>query len=100
MKKAFKKYMVTVIKIRRGGYRVAEDGIFLNEGDVLCGYSHPQHEANKYFDVWFTSDKNLDPDNYVTLGRIREVFEDTYITKLGVFKIQEVTDGKEKATTH
>lgn len=95
-----KKYKITVIKLKRGGYRVAEDGIFLTEGDVLCGYSRESHDINKYFDVWFNDNKNLDPDNYVTLGRIQKVEENTYTTKLGVFQIQEVVDGKEKGTAH
>ena len=79
---------------------MAEDAIFLNEGDVLCGFSRESHDINKYFDVWFNDNKNLDPDNYVTLGRIQKVEEDMYTTKLGVFKILEVTNGKEKGTTH
>lgn len=93
MKKVFTKYKITVIKLKsRRGFQVPEDGIFLNDGDVLCGYSHMQHENNKYFDVWFNSNKNLDPDNYVTLGRIQKVEGFTYTTKLGIFNIIELSE--------
>lgn len=90
-----KKYKVTVIKLRgKRSFQVPDDGIFLTEGDVMCGYSQEEHAMDKYFDVWFNNPKNLDSLNYVTLGRIQKVEEDVYTTKIGVFKIQEVSDGK------
>lgn len=73
VKKNATRYRVVVLGLRpRKGHRTDED-IFVNEGDYFFGYSHPQHKAGKYFDLWLAKPLDRDPDNFVTFGRIKSI---------------------------
>lgn len=100
MKKQLVRYKVTVLSLKsRRGLSVPDDGIFLMEGDVLGGYGYADHQIDKYFDLWFDSEKE-DRDNYVTFGRVKKMEEfrnskgKFYVTKIGRFIVEEVPSGR------
>jgi hypothetical protein len=69
-----------------------DDAILLKEEDVFFGYSYPKHIEGKYFDLWFTRERDADNENFVTFGRILTITPfrkgAIYATKLGRFYIE------------
>jgi hypothetical protein len=76
----------------------ADDAILVKEDDVFFGYSYPKHIEGKYFDLWFVRDRDEDPENFVTFGRIISITPfrrgAIYTTKLGKFYIEEAENGR------
>ena len=71
------------------------------EGDTFYGYSYPEHREGKFFDLWFTRNKELDSQNLLTFGRICSIQDASslggtlpgaklYHTKMGSFVVEEV----------
>lgn len=87
-------YKIQVKKMKFRANDVAEDGVFLSEGDTLLGYAKHPPRVGKYMDVWFSSDSFYeDRENYITLGRVTKVEKSRdgdglfVVTKLGRFTL-------------
>lgn len=95
------RYRVIVLGLKSRRFPVPEDGIFVSEGDTFYGYSYAQHREGKFFDLWFTRNKEQDSQNLVTFGRIQSIDNAAYMggtlgnaqmytTKMGQFLVEEV----------
>lgn len=97
------RYRVIVLGVKPRRFHVPDDEFIttIMEGDTFYGYSYPFHREGKFFDLWFTKNKELDSQNLLTFGRIQSispasnitgVLSDAklYVTKMGQFIVEDV----------
>lgn len=83
------KYKVTLTSVKPARFYRSPEEVTLLEGDTLVGYGYPVVEG-KYLDIWFNPQKELDPENFVTLGRVNSKEGEVYKTKLSSFKLEVI----------
>ena len=97
------RYRVIVMSVKPKRFHVPDDEFItmVMEGDTFYGYSYPEHREGKFFDLWFTQNKELDSQNLLSFNRILSIQSAAtiggmlptaklYHTKLGTFVVEEV----------
>ena len=74
MKQSLAYYRIQVKRMKYMNDLIAEDAVFLAEGDTVMCYAKKAPKVGEYMDLWFSSYLDTyERDNYVTLGRVTRV---------------------------
>jgi hypothetical protein len=90
--KKLTRYKVTVLKNARKRKLPWDDGGEFDHmtGDVIYGYGYNELYEGKYIDLWFTQFKEEDPQNLLTLGRVKMIDNKLFYTNLGKFLMEAI----------
>lgn len=101
MKKCLDYYRIQVKRMKYMNDIIAEDAVFLAEGDTVLAYAKKPPKVGDYMDLWFSPIVDVyERDNYVTIGRVTRVepakdgIGQFVVTKKGRFIVEEMNHGK------